>query len=105
MPAGQSRPVGAPVRRSYLDPDLRGTETILTRAAALLDFARPIAVLQIGVLQLIPMATTRFGVVGRVDGHGAVRQLAVVPVPRADEVEKRDLSVYDQLSGGQGVAR
>jgi transposase len=34
----------------------------------------------------------------------SARRLAVAPVPRADEVEKRDLSVYDQLSGGQGVA-
>jgi transposase len=34
----------------------------------------------------------------------SARRLAVVPVPRADEVEQRDLSVYDQISGGQGVA-
>ena len=34
----------------------------------------------------------------------SARRLAVVPAPRADEVEQRDLSVYDQISGGQGVA-
>ena len=34
----------------------------------------------------------------------SARRLAMVPVPRGDEVEQRDLSVYDQLSGGQGVA-
>jgi transposase len=34
----------------------------------------------------------------------AVRRLAVVPGPRDAEVEQRDLSVYDRLSGGQGVA-
>jgi transposase len=34
----------------------------------------------------------------------SARRLAVVPVPRQDEVEQRDLSVYDRLSGGQGVA-
>jgi len=34
----------------------------------------------------------------------SARRLAVVPVPRGDEVEQRDLSVYDQISGGQGVA-
>jgi transposase len=33
----------------------------------------------------------------------SARRLAVVPVPRADEVEQRDLSVYDQITG-QGVA-
>jgi hypothetical protein len=39
---------------SYLDADLRDAEKILAEAAALLDFRQPIAVLLIGVLQLIP---------------------------------------------------
>ncbi len=35
----------------------------------------------------------------------AVRQLAAVPGPREDQVEQRDLSVYDAMFGtGQGVA-
>ena len=34
----------------------------------------------------------------------SARRLAVVPVPRQDEVEQRDLPVYDRLAGGQGVA-
>lgn len=34
----------------------------------------------------------------------AIRRLAVVAGPRDAEVEQRDLSVYDRLSGGQGVA-
>ena len=33
----------------------------------------------------------------------SARRLAAVPVPRPDEVEQRDLSVYDQITG-QGVA-
>jgi transposase len=33
----------------------------------------------------------------------SARRLAVLPVPRGDEVEQRDLSVYDQITG-QGVA-
>jgi transposase len=32
------------------------------------------------------------------------RRLAAVPGPRTDEVEQRDLAVYDRLTGGQGVA-
>ena len=40
----------------YLDTDLRDTAKVLTEAAALLDFREPIAVLLIGVLQLIPDA-------------------------------------------------
>lgn len=34
----------------------------------------------------------------------SARRLAAVPVPRGDEVEQRDLSAYDRISGGQGVA-
>jgi S-adenosyl methyltransferase len=43
-----------PNTTSYLDADLRDTATILTEAAALLDFRKPVGVLLIGVLQLIP---------------------------------------------------
>ena len=32
------------------------------------------------------------------------RRLAAVPRQRGDDVEQRDLAVYDQLTGGQGVA-
>jgi transposase len=34
----------------------------------------------------------------------AARRLAAVPGPGQDEVEQRDLAVYDQATGGQGVA-
>ena len=43
-----------PGTTSYLHADLRNLETILTEAAAVLDFSQPVAVLLIGVLQLIP---------------------------------------------------
>jgi trans-aconitate methyltransferase len=39
---------------SYIDADARDTGRVLAEAAALLDFRQPIAVLLIGVLQLIP---------------------------------------------------
>jgi hypothetical protein len=39
---------------SYLDSDLRDTAKILAEAAALLDFRKPVGVLLIGILQLIP---------------------------------------------------
>ncbi|MGH3405181.1 MAG: SAM-dependent methyltransferase [Streptosporangiaceae bacterium] len=38
----------------YLDADLRDTAIILEQAARTLDFGRPVAVLLIGILQLIP---------------------------------------------------
>jgi hypothetical protein len=43
-----------PGTTSYLDADLRDTDAVLAGAAALLDFTQPIAVLLIGVLQLVP---------------------------------------------------
>ncbi len=43
-----------PDTTTYLDANLRDTAKILTEAAALLDFRKPIGVLLIGILQLIP---------------------------------------------------
>jgi hypothetical protein len=63
-----SSPEGA---ADYLDADLRNTGAIIERAAATLDFSRPVAVILIGILHLI----------GNEDGpHAIVRQLmATVP--------------------------
>ena len=38
----------------YIDADLRNTGTILAQAARTLDFARPVAVVLMGILQCIP---------------------------------------------------
>jgi hypothetical protein len=46
-----SSPEGA---TSYIDADLRDTGPILERAAAVLDFGRPVAVMLLGILQGIP---------------------------------------------------
>jgi hypothetical protein len=46
-----SRPEGA---TGFLDADARNTGTILTQAAKLLDFDKPVAVMLIAVLHLIP---------------------------------------------------
>jgi O-methyltransferase involved in polyketide biosynthesis len=48
-----STPHGA---TSYVDADLRQPDKILAAAADLLDFSQPVAVLLIGILQLIPDA-------------------------------------------------
>lgn len=49
----------------YLDADLRDTDRVLGDAAALLDFREPIAVLLIGILQLIPDDDDPRGIVTR----------------------------------------
>jgi S-adenosyl methyltransferase len=43
-----------PGATSYLDADLRDTETVLRAAADLLDFRQPVGLLLIGILQMIP---------------------------------------------------
>jgi hypothetical protein len=57
-----SHPDGA---TDYLEADLRDTDTILTQARRTLDFARPVAVLLIGVLHCIPDADDPAGIVTR----------------------------------------
>jgi hypothetical protein len=54
-----------PGTTSYIDADARDTDRILTEAAALLDFDQPIAVLLIGILQLIPDQDDPGGIVTR----------------------------------------
>ena len=56
---------GVPGQTAYLDADLRDTATILGQARQLLDFQQPIAVLLIGILQLIPDADDPAGIVRR----------------------------------------
>jgi trans-aconitate methyltransferase len=57
-----STPPGAAI---YLDADLREPERILSGAAGLLDFEQPVAVLLIGILQLIPDTDDPYGIVAR----------------------------------------
>jgi hypothetical protein len=49
----------------YLDADLRDTEGILEDAAEFLDFGQPVAILLIGILQLIPDEDDPRGIVAR----------------------------------------
>ena len=44
---------GTPGTTNYLDADMRDPDNILAQAAGLLDFSEPIAILLLGVLQLI----------------------------------------------------
>ena len=50
---------------AYLDADLREPDKILAGAAGLLDFGQPVAVLLIGILQLIPDADDPHAIVAR----------------------------------------
>ena len=50
---------------AYLDADLRDPDKILAGAAGLLDFREPVAVLLIGILQLIPDSDNPHAIVAR----------------------------------------
>ena len=60
-----STPQGA---TAYLDADLRDPDKILAGAADLLDFRQPLAVLLIGILQLIPDSDDPHAIVARLTG-------------------------------------
>jgi hypothetical protein len=55
----------------YLDADLRDPDRILTGAAALLDFTRPVAILLVAVLHLISDEDDPYGIVRRLAGAAA----------------------------------
>ena len=55
-----SSPEGA---TDYIDSDLRDTSTILARAAGTLDFSRPVAIIMMAVLHLIPDADDPYAIV------------------------------------------
>jgi hypothetical protein len=74
---------------AYLDADARDPDKILAGAAGLLDFGQPVAVLLIGILQLIPAADNPHAIVARlVEAVPAGSWLAVYH-PASDIDEER----------------
>jgi len=57
-----SNEVGA---TEYIDADLRDTGTILSQAASILDFSRPVAVTLLAILHAIPDADDPYAIVSR----------------------------------------
>ena len=73
---------------AYIDADLRDTSTILTEAANTLDFARPTAVLLIGVLQFIPDEEDPYGIADELMRATAPGSFVAIAHPARDlEVE------------------
>jgi hypothetical protein len=74
-----SSPEGA---TAYIDADLRDTPAILERAADVLDFGQPVAVMLLGILQGIPDAGDPGAIIGRLmdamppGSHLALSQIA-----------------------------
>jgi hypothetical protein len=49
----------------YIDADVRDADTILDRAAATLDFSKPVALMLLGMLLYVPDADDPWGIVAR----------------------------------------
>jgi len=88
-----STPQGA---TAYLDADLRDTGTILTRAADLLDFSEPVALLLVGILQLIPDGDDPHAIVARLVGALSSGSWLAIYHPASD---------VDQHRVGEAVRR
>ena len=81
---------------AYLDADLREPGKILAGAAGPLDFGQPVAVLLIGILQLIPDVDDPYGIVARLVDAVAPGSWLAVYHPASD---------IDQDRVGEAVRR
>jgi hypothetical protein len=108
----RSTPEGA---TAYVDGDLRQPEALLERAAGTLDLTRPVAVMLVAVLHLIPDADDPYGIVARlVDAVPSGSHLVVSCLAQdihdremAEAAERHGTIVHEALAlrGRDDVAR
>jgi hypothetical protein len=100
----------------YIDADLRDTGTILTQAAGLLDFTRPVAVTLIAVLHAIPDSDDPFAIVAALMDavpsgsylaltHSASDLLGVEQWQGLEDVNSRMIQQQFTYRSGEQVAR
>ncbi|HAM01623.1 MAG TPA: translation initiation factor IF-2, partial [Acidimicrobiaceae bacterium] len=66
------------------DADLRDPGTILNRAAATLDFTRPVAIMLVGVLQFIPDEEDPYAIAAELIGAAAPGSYVTIAHPASD---------------------
>jgi hypothetical protein len=71
-------------RCAYIDADIRDPEKILNAAAEVLDFAEPVAVVLVAVLQFIPDGDDPHGIVRRLMAAVPAGSYLVISHPAAD---------------------
>ena len=100
-----SSPEGA---TAYIDADLRDTGPILERAAAVLDFGQPVAVMLLGILQGIPDQEEPGAIIARLmDAVPSGSYLALTQIAgdvAADEVAK-GVQRYNEQAAAPVAAR
>jgi hypothetical protein len=95
-----SSPEGA---TAYIDADLRDTPAILERAAGVLDFGQPVAVMLLGILQGIPDQDDPGAIVGRLmDAVPRGSYLAISQI--ASDVAADEVAEGVQRYNAQAVA-
>lgn len=99
----------APGTTDYIDADLRNPELILERAAATLDFTRPVGLLLFAVLHAIDDQDDPWGIVARLmDALPGGSYLAIsqwFKDPAAEEEEGRLVGLASTMSRQQYTAR
>jgi hypothetical protein len=100
----KSTPEGA---CAYIDADLREPEKIVAVAAQTLDFARPVAVMLVAVLQLIADSDDPAGIVGRLMASCAPGSFLTISHPASDLDAALDVATrqFNQSGGQQATNR
>ena len=89
---------------AYIDADLRDPEKILAAAGDTLDFARPVAVMLVAVLQWIDDADDPAGIVGRLMAACAPGSFLTISHPASDLDAGLDVATRQfNQSGGEGA--
>jgi hypothetical protein len=101
-----STPEGA---TAYLDADLRDTGAILAGAAQTLDFARPVALMLLIILHLIPDAEDPYGIVARLMAALPAGSYLVLAHPasdiRAARMAEMTRRVNERMAGPRATMR
>jgi hypothetical protein len=101
-----SDPAGA---ADYLDADLRDTEAILDRAAQTLDFSKPVAVMLVAILHMIPDADDPHEIVGKLMAAVPPGSYLALSHPasdvRAAEVAEMTRRLNTRLGAARGTPR
>jgi len=89
---------------AYLDADIRDTRKLLAASADLLDFSQPVALMLIGILQLIPDSDDPAGIVARLlDAVPSGSWLAIVQ-PANDVAADQMANMVKRYNAGVSTA-
>jgi len=97
-----SSPAGA---TAYLDADLRELDQILPPAAQTLDFSKPVAVMLLIVLHLIPDSDDPYGIVARLMDSLAPGSYLVISHPASDIKPAAIAEMTKRINARLGPAR